>query len=475
MSHPRPGPRRTLWRGLAAAATALGCSGAALAVMGAGRAESAALSVQYRAGTTGTTADEAEPWFKITNTSSSAVDLSHVTLRYYFTADGASYRFACAWAVLGCGKINGTVGQLAAPSATADRYLQISFTGGTLAPGADTGDIQLRLWRSDWQPVDQGDDYSFAPQSAYTTWNKVAAYQDATLVWGVPPSGDTPPTTPPTNPPSGSGVLFDDFDYSGPSDPALGAHGWSVRTSSGGPGVPGATWSAGAVSFPADPAASGNRLMQLDARTDGTAGGTVQAEVDTTQRKFFEGTYAARVYLTDAPVSGPDGDHVVQTYYTISPLDRDNDPTYSELDFEYLPNGGWGDDGPRMYATTWYTYTNDPWSKDNDYHSELRSLQGWHTLVMTVAGGTVTYYIDGAPYYSTSGKYYPRKAMTIDFNQWFISGELLGSSTPRTWREQMDWVYFAGGKALTPAQVDAQVSGLRSAGTTFTDTVPGTS
>ncbi len=232
----------------------------------------------------------------------------------------------------------------------------------------------------------------------------------------------------------------------------------------------GATWSTGAFGFPAD--ASGNRVMQMNAASDGTAGGTVQAEIDTTARKFFEGAYAARVYFNDSPVTGPNGDHANETFYTISPLAYDNDPTYSELDYEYLPNGGWGGDGPRMYTTTWYTYANNPYSQDNSSHSELRSLQGWHTLVMTVASGTVTYYIDGTQYFSTSGKYYPRQNMTIDFNEWFINGELAGSSTSRTWREQVDWTLYTGGRALTPAQADAKVSAYRSAGTAFTDTVP---
>jgi len=38
---------------------------------------------------------------------------------------------------------------------------------------------------------------------------------------------------------------------------------------------------------------------------------------------------------------------------------------------------------------------------------------------MTVAGGTVTYYVDGQVYFSSNGKYYPRDKMTIDFNEWF--------------------------------------------------------
>jgi hypothetical protein len=75
-------------------------------------------------------------------------------------------------------------------------------------------------------------------------------------------------------------------------------------------------------------------------------------------------------------------------------------------------------------------------------------------------------------YFSTTGKYYPRDKMTIDFNEWFINGGLVGSATPRTWNEQVDWVYYDDGPALTPSAVDSQVAAYRAAGTTFTDTVP---
>ena len=46
------------------------------------------------------------------------------------------------------------------------------------------------------------------------------------------------------------GVLFDDFNYSSRTDAALGQRGWSVRSTSGGPGVAGARWLADNVSFP---------------------------------------------------------------------------------------------------------------------------------------------------------------------------------------------------------------------------------
>ena len=166
------------------------------------------------------------------------------------------------------------------------------------------------------------------------------------------------------------GQLFDDFAYSSSSDAALTRNGWVPRSYQGGPGVPGATWSANHISFPT---ADGQKVLQLTAYTDGTAGGTGHAELYTAQKRYFEGTYASRVKFTDVPVSGNDGDHINQTFFTISPLNGDLDPTYSELDIsEYLPNGGWGETGPINYQTTWYTYRNEPWFADN-MHSEQRS------------------------------------------------------------------------------------------------------
>ncbi|GAA4640791.1 cellulose binding domain-containing protein [Actinoallomurus vinaceus] len=450
-----PGRRRT------ALLTALVLFGATVVTAGlltGGPAQAASsLQLQYRTTETGATAGDIEPWFQVVNTGSSSASLSGVTIRYYFSADTTvPYVYTCEWAVIGCSKISGTVGALSGGPATADHYLEVAFgpSAGSLAPGASTGDLQLRLNRQDWQQVNQANDYSFKNQTSYGSSGTVTLSVDGTVVSGTAPGGTS---TPPT---SGSGVLFDDFHYTGPSDPNLGAHGWSIRTGGGGPGIQG-TWSANAFSFPSDSTAQGGKVMNLAATTDGTTNGTTQAEIDTVQRKFFEGTYAARVYFNDAPTTGPNGDHVNETFYTITP----DDSLYSELDNEYLPNGGWGAPGPTLYTTTWYSAD----AMDRQTHNVISSLQGWHTLQMTVAGGTVTYYVDGNVYFSTTGKYYPREKMTIDFNEWFID---LPFSGARTWNEKVNWVYYNASGALTPAQVTSAVNGYYSAGTHFTDTVP---
>jgi glycosyl hydrolase family 16 len=264
------------------------------------------------------------------------------------------------------------------------------------------------------------------------------------------------------------GYLFDDFAYSSASDSALTNHGWVPRTYAGGPGVPGATWSANSITFPTS---SGQKVLQLTASTDGTGAGTNQAELYSSQKRYLDGTYASRIKFSDAPVSGADGDHINETFFTISPLNGDLDPTYSELDFsEYLPNGGWGETGPINYQTSWYTYRADPWYADNVHSEQRRSFDGWHDLVIQVANGHIVYFIDGVQVGDHSGKVYPRQTMTINWNLWFID-TAAHTGGLSTYQQQVDWVLFAKNQVLSPSQATAQAAAYRSAGNTFTDTV----
>ncbi|MEN3534622.1 cellulose binding domain-containing protein [Microbispora sp. ZYX-F-249] len=307
--------RKLLWGGLAAVLLA-----ALVVALPAQAAQS--LRLRYKTSATGATADQVEPWFDLVNNGTTAVPLNTVKIRYYFRADSPAqqYRFACSWAVISCSTVTGTFQTISPGTATADRYLEVGFTSGSLAAGASTGDLQLRFYRADWQTIRQSDDYSFGPaRTTYGDWDKVTVHQGGTLVWGTPPAGVTDPSpspspsTSPGGPGGGSGVVFDDFAYASSSDPQITAHNWTVRTNSGGPGVPGASWPASNVSFPV--VSGSNKALQLRAATDGTAGGTSQAEF-LHQRKFFEGTYAARVKFADAPDSGPDGDNIVETFFT---------------------------------------------------------------------------------------------------------------------------------------------------------------
>jgi hypothetical protein len=222
--------------------------------------------------------------------------------------------------------------------------------------------------------------------------------------------------------PADCGELFDDFSYTGNSDPAITAHGWYVRSGSGGPGQSGATWTPANISFPT---VDGAKSLQLVTATNGTAAGTTQSEFGRTAEDAFAGTYAARIKFSDGPVSGPDGDHIVQTFYAIS-SPPDCDPTYSETDFsEYLPNGGYGETRTFNSQSTW-ALTGDDCPSDFVESDQYSSLAGWHTVMATLADGTVKYLIDGKVVGTADGKYYPRRNMSIAFNHWTLprSGRL---------------------------------------------------
>ncbi|MFD9721237.1 cellulose binding domain-containing protein [Streptomyces sp. NPDC059076] len=447
-----------------ALAMALGAIGLAVLPTTANAAGST-LSVQYRTSASGAHVAQSAPWFKVRNTGSSPVSLGGVKVRYYFKADStnAGYRFACDWAVKGCANITGTFGTLTNPTPTADRYLEIGFTtaAGSLAPNTDTGDIQLRFHRADWQQINQSDDHSFGGgQSTWTDWPKATAQLAGTTVWGTEPGGTVEP--PPAQ------TLFDDFNYSTHTDPRLSAHGWSLRSWSGGPGVPGTTWSPNNVSFSA---ADGNSVMRLETSTSGTAASTRQAEISSSAMKFKNGTYAARVKFSDAPVYGPDGDHVVQTFFTINDLKAPMADDYAEYDFEYLPNGGWGETSNIFFTTSWETYDSNTGQSVNQHTVARSSHAGWRDLVVTIDDNDIRYYIDGQLFSTHGAAYLPEREMVIAFNQWLTDLTGQTATAARAYEQQVDYVLHIKDRVLTPAEVAAKVSAYRAAGKTFEDTV----
>lgn len=293
---------------------------------------------------------------------------------------------------------------------------------------------------------------------------------------------DTVPTTTsePAAPPSPTAapteeqapLLFDDFEYA--SREEMTANGWIIRAQPGWPGVPGATFRAENVSLVEDTEIPNNHLLRMTTSTGGSSENTFQTQI-CHQRKYLEGTYAARVYFRDSPTSGPDGDQVVETFYAITPYEEALKPDYSEMDFEYLPNGGWGLEPTTFAFTTWETVRIEPWLADNASASRVESMDGWRTLVVQVQDGTVRYFVSGKLTAEHSGNYYPDAPMSVNFNLWFINGGLLNSNETRVYEEDIDWVLHAAGAILSPEQVNKKVRALREAGTRFVDTVPAAS
>ncbi|WP_328321521.1 glycoside hydrolase family 16 protein [Kribbella sp. NBC_00382] len=270
------------------------------------------------------------------------------------------------------------------------------------------------------------------------------------------------------------GVLFDDFQYKSATDPQLGAHGWNARTEVGGPGIPGATWPAGNVSFVST---GGQQVAQLRAATNGSAAGTSHAELRRTTMNLRNGTYATRVRYADKPAAGPDGDHINETAFAIGPTKFDYDPIYSELDFtEYLPNGGWGETGPINFQTSYHTFREDPWDARSAADSQERSLDGWHTFVTQVGNGHAKYYIDGKltadhTVDQDGNTVLPRQDMSMNWNLWFIDLDGHQGTATSEYREQIDWAYYAKNETVSPSQAEARVTKYRKHDTTYQDTM----
>ncbi|MEK3735555.1 X2-like carbohydrate binding domain-containing protein [Paenibacillus sp. FSL E2-0230] len=154
-------------------------------------APTVALKVQMYNGTVTASGNTLNPKFKLVNTSTSAVALSDVKLRYYYTIDGEKAQsFFCDWSQAGSANVTGTFVKLPTAKADADYYLELGFSSaaGSLAAGASI-DIQVRVAKEDWSNYTQTGDYSFnAVDTNFVDWTKAPAYISGNLIWGSEPN-----------------------------------------------------------------------------------------------------------------------------------------------------------------------------------------------------------------------------------------------------------------------------------------------
>ncbi|MFF1893756.1 glycoside hydrolase family 48 protein [Streptomyces sp. NPDC058206] len=149
------------------------------------------VKVQYKNTDSSATDNQIRLGLQIVNTGSAPVDLSTVKVRYWFSSEAGASTFStyCDYAALGSSNINHTVVTVSSPKTGADHYLEVGFTGGagSLAAGASTGEVQLRLNKSDWSNFNEADDYSRATNTSYADAPRLAAYVGSALAWGVEP------------------------------------------------------------------------------------------------------------------------------------------------------------------------------------------------------------------------------------------------------------------------------------------------
>ncbi|WP_338444447.1 cellulase family glycosylhydrolase [Bacillus spizizenii] len=145
------------------------------------------ISVQYRAGDGSVNGNQIRPQLHMKNNGNTRVDLKDITVRYWYNAKNKPQNFDCDYAQIGCGNVTHKFVALHKPKQGADTYLELGFKNGTLSPGANTGDIQLRLHNDDWSNYAQGEDYSFFQSNMFKTTKKITLYNHGKLIWGTEP------------------------------------------------------------------------------------------------------------------------------------------------------------------------------------------------------------------------------------------------------------------------------------------------
>lgn len=275
----------------------------------------------------------------------------------------------------------------------------------------------------------------------------MSAVRRALLLWALPACALA----------AARGEFFDDFSQ--PDLDALRASGWVLREGRGHPGLPGAQFS------PAQLGLAGG-LLTLRLTTDGTSANTTLAQL-CGPRKFLIGTTTARVRLRDTPGSR---DPIIQSFFLASPLKHDYDPNFSEVDFEYLPHGGWGEPETRLYGVSWHTVRIDPWESHNQASILQGSFDGWQLLTVQVESTRTRHYVNGKLIGEHTGRDVPSQPMAISFNHWVAAGSPEGA--PRDYQFEVDWVLHEAGKTLTPAAMQARAAQLKRQGKDRVDTVP---
>jgi hypothetical protein len=270
-------------------------------------------------------------------------------------------------------------------------------------------------------------------------------------------------------------IMFDDFNYSGNTDPQLAAFNkWQIVNGVSGP-PEGATYSRNNVNFITDPNDSTNKLMTLKTTVNGQSKAVTHSRIESSY-EYFEGTYASRVYLSDESFASKDAN--IQTFFTIvsSALAQDGSK-YSELDIiEYMAADKWGvsPDNRVGYTTSYHKYIANPWTPWKTYSTQQKSLAGWHTFIATCTDGVnIRYYMDNtliATHSVTDNEtqaglsVYPRSTMQIAFANW-IWNNVLGTGTGNRENTFMtDWVLYYKNTAVDLAQINTLVANYKAQG-----------
>jgi uncharacterized protein (TIGR02145 family) len=231
--------------------------------------------------------------------------------------------------------------------------------------------------------------------------------------------------------------FFDDFNYNNLQEAV--DFNWKIRNYPGKPGFSNGQWSSEKISLVDDQNLQNNKLISLKAETQGTEQTTIQSEISSNYY-FDQGTYACKVKFNNSPNIGQDGDAIVETFFTSSPYVV-NDPIFSEIDFEYLPNSWQFNGNPEMDLNSWVQAAPDT----NCNYQYPNSLNSWHILVLHVNDTEESFFIDNVLVKKHDNPdCNPNINMALFLQCWYEpSGLNTLNNSLREYEMQIDWIYHA--------------------------------
>lgn len=171
---------------------------AALSPMPTPTSGSASLRLQFKAGNTADPTNNPGPQLMLFNDGTTAVDLTQVEVRYWYTEEGTqAQQVVVDWA--GRQPSGTSITSFLSPSIQSTtmggqtNYVRYLFNSGVgvLNPGEDI-EIQSRFDKTDWSNYTQSNDWSYTPFTSFANWTQVTAYLNGVKVWGQEPGGPAP-------------------------------------------------------------------------------------------------------------------------------------------------------------------------------------------------------------------------------------------------------------------------------------------
>jgi len=149
--------------------------------------------VELLSAVTTDTTNSPHPQIEVVNTGTGPLNLNNVTVKYWFNCD-CTTQTVQAW-VDWAGLIpagtseTGNVHVSVQPTSLGGQtdYILYSFTGDVVLQPGQTIQIQSRFNKSDWSNMNQGNDWSFEPNTSFMNDSQVTGYLGGSLVWGQEP------------------------------------------------------------------------------------------------------------------------------------------------------------------------------------------------------------------------------------------------------------------------------------------------